>query len=187
MNIFSQLQQGDSAYWNDDPFTDSNNVNYTSVGYSLTYELRGPASLTLNAVADGQGWRTTLNTTSSSTLTPGLYSWAAYIKATGVRITAGSGELTVSADLSAVSGVFDGRSAAEIALAAAESALATFKSTSGLVKSYTIGGRTMQFQDATQILGIISYWRGRVLNEQHTKSIKNGLGDPRRLLVRFSK
>lgn len=185
MNIFSQLQQGDSAYWDDDPFVDVNNVLYDSAGYTLTYELRGPVTLTLNAVAQGQGWRTTLGTTASSTLTQGLYSWAAYAKAAGVRITAGTGELTITPDLSAVTGVYDGRSAAEIALAAAELAAATFKSTGGLIKSYTIGGRTMQFQDAAQILSIISYWRARVINEQHAKSIANGLGDPRRLLVRF--
>lgn len=187
MNIFGTIQQGDSAIWDDTAQT-IDNITYTSAGYTLKYELRGPGSpLTLTAVSNGGGWRTTLLTTDSANLAPGKWWWAAMLSATGVRVTAGSGELIVTADIAAAVAAFDGRSIAEIALADAEAALASFTSSKGKVKKYTIGNRSMEFATVPEILDVIHYWKARVMTELSAKSVAQGLGDPRRLFVRFNR
>lgn len=186
MNIFSTLQQGDSASWNDSGFTDSQGVSYDSSGYSLVYEIRGPASLTLNAVTSGQGWKTTLSLVDSAKLLPGQYTFAAYAKATGARVTAATGTFTITPDVSLGNIGFDSRSTAEKALADAEAALANLTSSGKRVREYSIGSRSAKYYTAAELIAAISYWKIRVRNEQHSKAIANGLGNPSNLQVRFT-
>jgi hypothetical protein len=188
LNIFGTIQQGDSATWNDEQVTLADGVNYNSTAFTLKYELRGPGNpLTLTAAANGSGWTTTMTTAQSEGLTPGKWWWAAFYSATGIRTTAGQGEFTSTPDIGAAAGVFDGSTAAEIALKAAEAALASFTSSNGKIKKYTIGSRSMEFATVPEILQVISYWKARVATEQSAKSIAQGLGDPRRLFVRFNR
>ncbi len=185
MNIFGELQQGDSATWNDDAVS-LNGVSYTSSGYTLEYKLGGQgAALTLTATPNGSGWKTNLTTKQSSALVPGKWWWKALLSATEVRVTAGKGELTVTPDISDASIAFDGSTVAEAALKAAEAALASFTSSNGKVKKYTIGNRSMEFSTIPEILQVIYYWKALVTTEQSPQSIAQGLGDPRRLFARF--
>ncbi|MDD5247824.1 MAG: hypothetical protein PHY45_02495, partial [Rhodocyclaceae bacterium] len=125
--------------------------------------------------------------TASAGLTPGKYWWTAALTAAGERITAGRGELIIEADLADLTPPYDGRSQAEIALSDAETALASFKASGGKIKRYTIGSRTMEFQAITDIMQVVSYWRIKVSNEQSRRQIAQGLGDPRKLFVRFGR
>lgn len=188
MNIFNTIQQGDSATWADEART-LNGIRYGSASHTLKYELRGPgAPLTLTASANGSGWTTTLTTGDSATLSAGKWWWSAILTATGERVTIGSGELTVTQDLGAITAPnFDGRSLAETALADAEAALASFSSSKGKIKKYTIGQRSMEFATIAEILPVVSYWKARVMTEQTPKMLAQGLGDPRRLFVRFTR
>ncbi|WP_025041021.1 hypothetical protein [Nitrosospira briensis] len=185
MNIFNALQQGDSTSWNDGAFTDARGNRYDSSGYSLIYELRGPASLTLVAVTDGQGWKTTLTLEQSGTLLPGRYTFAACVKAEGVRVTAATGTLTITPDLSLATVGHDSRSVAEKALADAESALANLNASGKKLREYSIGSRSAKYYTAAELIAAISYWKLRVRNEQHSKAIANGLGNPSNLYARF--
>lgn len=185
MNIFNKIQQGDSATWLDDAGI-VNNVRYDSTGYTLKYELRGPGSpLTLTASANGTGWSTSISTTQSAALTPGLWWFAAYYSATGIRVLAGDGEITITPDISLAGANFSNLSPAEIALKSAETALGTFNSSGGKTKRYQIGGRSMEFATVAEILQVISYWKAIVLNEQTAKKLANGEGDPHRIYVGF--
>ena len=188
MNIFSELLQGDSAAWHDDPFTDAQSRTLTSATYTLTYIIAGPiaAPLSIIAASDGPGWKTTLSAANSATLAPGKYWWSAVLTAAGERITAGSGELIIDINLANAGANYDGRTTAEKALADAESALATFRTTRGRTKKYTIGMRTMEFDSAADILAEISFWRMKVNNEQAADKIAQGLGNPRKMFVRFA-
>lgn len=187
MNIFSNLLQGDSTAWHDDPFTDSQSRTLTSSAYTLTYTIAGPiaAPLQLTAAADGPGWKTTLSAANSAALATGKYWWSAVLTSGSERITAGQGELTISVNLANAGANFDGRSLAEKALSDAESALANFRTSKGRTKKYTIGSRTMEFDSSAEILAEISYWRMRVNSEQAASQIAQGLGNPRKLHVRF--
>jgi len=185
MNIFDTIMQGDSTSWHDDPAT-VNGITYTSANYALRYELRGPgAPITLNSVADGTGWKTSIDTTTSNGLTGGKWWFAAFYTATNVRIKAGEGEITVEADLTAAGANFSNLSPAETALSNAEKALATFNSSGGKVKRYQIGSRSMEFSTVQEILDIIAYWKMRVLSEKTANEIANGNGNPRRIYVGF--
>jgi hypothetical protein len=187
VNIFSTLAQGDGSYWLDDPYTDANGVTYDSAGYQLAYTIAGPidSPVSLAASANGPGWRTELTATVSAGLAAGLYWWQAVLTAPNVRLTIGSGELEIARSLASVTGRYDGRSLAERALADAEEALAKFQASGGRLKQYKIGGREMVFQDDSQILKVLSYWRMRVMRERNAAKIAQGLGDPRANYVRF--
>lgn len=185
MNIPSNLTAGDSAHWDDEAFV-FNGVRYDSAVYSLAYYLRGPKQLTVNAVANGEGWRSSISAVDAAGLTAGTYWWAAIITGGGERLTVGSGQLPVLTDLSSVSADgYDGRTAAEKALTDAEAALADLTASGKRVKKYTIGSRNAEYYTAAELLIAINYWRMRVTNESTAKSIANGLGNPRTLLVRF--
>lgn len=116
----------------------------------------------------------------------GDYSWFSYVTKSGARQTVGSGLLEIKADPAALAQGHDARSGAERALDDANAALANFSATGGRVKSYSIAGRSMEFDAAADILQLISYWKGEVLRERAAKAKRDGLADPRRYYVRMS-
>lgn len=164
-----QFRQGDSAVWMDVPFMDRNATEYDSTGYTLKYVLAGPiaAPVVLTAAANGLGWKTTLNSTTSAGLNPGTYSWTAYafLIATGDRLTVDDGELTVDIDLLSAGGNYDGRSLAQIALAQAKAAFSQFSVSGGAVKMYRIGSREMVFNELSQIQTQVNFWKVEVEKE----------------------
>jgi hypothetical protein len=185
--IPANLTAGDSASWTDDPFVCADGISRDASKYALSYELRGTgAPLTLNAAVQGTGWKTSITTVQSAALMAGLWFWVAILTATGERITAARGEVTVAADLAAVtSQTFDGRSLAERSLADAELALGNLTASGKKTKKYTIGTRNAEYFTAPELIAAISYWRIRVANERAAKSISDGLGNPRNLMTRF--
>lgn len=187
MPIPANLTAGDSANWTDEPFTAADGTRLDSSKYALSYELRGAgAPLTLNGVTSGQGWKTSITPAQSSLLAAGVWFWVAILTATNERITAARGEISIAQDLAAVtSSTFDGKSTAEKALADAEAALANLHASGKKTKKYTIGQRNAEYYTAPELIAAISYWRIRVANERSAKSIKDGLGDPKNLMVRF--
>lgn len=184
MNIFSKLQQGDSASWDDYPFQDSTGKSYDSSVYALKYEIRGPAQLTLNAVADGNAWKTTLSLVDSATLVPGTYYWAAYATAAGERVTAGKGTFVIEADLAVAGANYDGRSDAEKTLASINSQLLA-RANGDFVTEYAIGDRSLKKEPTAELLAMKSRFEAIVRAERQAQSIANGLGNPRRVMVRF--
>jgi len=163
-----------------------NGSRYDSAGYALTYELRGPKRLTINAGPQGPGWRSSLTTNDSGSLTAGVYWWSAIVSVAGVRLTIGSGQVTVLANLGAINvDGYDGRSLAQKALADAEAALANLTSSGQKVKKYQIGTRNAEYYTAPELIAAIRFWRARVLNEKTAQDVANGLGNPRNLHVRF--
>jgi hypothetical protein len=188
MNIFATLTQGDSAKWDDDPFTlsDGRTASYAG-GWTLTWHLRGPSQLDLVAGAptgNTTGWHTTLTAAGSAALAAGVYAWVATLTSGTERLTAGQGQLTIAQDITALSTTFDPRSPAQIALANCEAAMATFNATGGKVKKYEIAGRTMEFQTIGDLMQLHSYWAIKVRNEKAANDIAQGLGNPRNLYIR---
>lgn len=186
MNIFLSLTAGDSIKWNDGP---QRHPQYSaplkSADWSLYYQLRGPSSLSIQAFAEADGWRTELPTSASANLEPGPYLWVAQLSRTDERLTIGKGSLTILPDLAAVTAALDARTFAEKALADCEAALASFKSSNGKVKSYTIGSRTTEFHSLTELMALRSFWQRRVNKERATSAKSNGRTNPRALLVSF--
>jgi hypothetical protein len=187
LNIPTTFRQNETPSWEDDEYEDVNGNVYSSATYTLTYYLAGPVSAPVSligvpSVTGSAGWTTTISPAKAALLLPGLYWWQGVLTATNFRLVAGENELTVQVDYGAVSGVYDGRTTAEKALAACELALATFQGSNGRVKRYQIGNRSMEFQDIKQIMDLMYVWRARVASE---KDLADG-GRSRKLLVRFS-
>lgn len=184
--IPATLQAGDSAIWKDGPWSvysdvDEAVIQFTSAEYSLIYGIVGPSALSVTAVPLGDGWKTTITPAQSAALQTGRYAWSAYLSKTGFRLSVLSGWLTVTANLATQVAGYDPRSEAEKALAACEAALANG---AGVVE-YTLGDRHVRKTGAADILKACHYWREVVAREKAAASLSAGLGNPRRLFVRF--
>ncbi|HEY5580210.1 MAG TPA: hypothetical protein VIK56_03455, partial [Rhodoferax sp.] len=118
-------------------------------------------------------------------LGPGNYAWTAIITSGAERITVGSGQTTITPDVTTQIAGFDPRSVAQRALEACEAAMATFNATGGKVKKYDIAGRSMEFQTIGDLMTLHSFWKAKVMGELHMQSVANGLGNPRNLFNRF--
>lgn len=187
MNIFSTLPAGDSTAWRDDPVVLPDGRTADSSAWALKYYLRGPAAVDVAAVPDGTGWMSALSATASSVLGDGLYAWTAIVTNGGERVTVGSGQLTITPDVTQATAGFDPLTRAQRALEQCEAAMATFNSTGGKVKKYTIAGRDMEFQAISDLQSLHAFWTIKVRNEQHAANIAQGLGNNRNLYVRFNK
>lgn len=192
MRIPSLITAGDSAAWADDAFADALGNPVDATAYVLSYSLRGPvsaASVDITGTALGTGWAFALTTAQSTALntaaTTARWYWQAYATKAGTRLTAGDGQLVVRPNLASLNGVtFDGRSQAEQILTTVESALAARISGDG-VTEYTIGNRSLKKEPMAELIKLRDRYRTIVSRERKSQAIKNGLGNPTRLGVRF--
>lgn len=184
--IPSKIRAGDTVTWLDDPAVDSEGQAITSADYTLTYHLRGGVSLNIAAVADGLGWRTSLSAANTTSLNKGRYYWAARATKVGQTVTVANGVLDVLEDISAQGLGYDGRSQPRKDLEAVQSAIRSIIS-GGAVAEYTIGNRSLRKLPMADLLSLESKLKAEVIREEKATSIKNGLGDPTSLYVRFSK
>ncbi len=193
MRLPAHITAGDSATWLDDAFVDDQGRNITSADYALTYSVRGPAAsggVDLVAVASGAGWSTTLTTGASGAMntgsTPTTWYWQAYATKAGERITAGKGSLRVLPNLAglALTAVFDGTTQNEQILAAVRAEILARK-TNGFTTEYTIGSRSLKKEPLSALLELESKYAWKVARERRSQAVKNGLGRPGRIGVRF--
>ena len=167
-----KLNAGDSLVIEIDPQIIGDQT-YKSDSYALTINLRGLGTpVDITAAVSGNGWKATLTPAMSAKLLPGAVKWAAVATSSTERVTLGHGLLTIDDNVSALNS-YDPRTVAQKALTDAENALATFSSSGGKIKKYTIGSRQMEFATTQEIMVAISYWRIRVANEAgFTRDIK---------------
>ncbi len=186
MKIPLEINAGDSISWKDDPTTDNLGNSVDSNSHVLTYEFRGPTSLSLTAVADGSGWITTLETAESEALSAGTYYWAAYATNSPDRVTIGRGSVLVKKNLEDVTGVYDGRSQSQKDLDAVQAAMRAMIS-GGAVQEYSIGNRSLRKITLADLMILESQLKAQVAREKKAESIANGLGNPSNVFVRFQK
>lgn len=192
MRIPNTITAGDSAAWVDLPFADTLGMPVDATAYTLGYSLRGPvagAGLDLVGTASGTGWAFALSTAQSLALNTGAtvarWYWQAYATKSGVRLTAGEGQLNVRPNLAAIStGTFDGRSQAEQILSTVESAISA-RINGDAVTEYTIGSRSLKKEPMGELIKLRDRYRTIVSRGRKAQAIKNGLGNPTRLGVRF--
>jgi hypothetical protein len=95
-----------------------------------------------------------------------------------------TGAIRLLADPRVSNAPLDLRTDAEIALAAAKAAFASWSSTT---KSYTIGSRSMTFNTQADIIPTIQYWEMQVQRERRAARLRAGLSDPRKTFVRLGR
>lgn len=195
LGIPKQLTAGDRAVWRDSelsgPDAQGRPIAYSPALHQLRYEIRGAylgAQLTLNAIADGADWVTTVTSAISANLVAGTYNWAAAICEGTERFTLGSGRIQILPNLATVTAPHDGRSQAQRQLDAVQSAITTLME-GGAVQEYTIEGggdkRQLSRYSLEELLALESRLKQEVAAEKQAEDIAKGLPGRRPLFVRF--
>ena len=190
LKIPNQIIAGDTTTWNDaglrglDPAT-GETTNYTNDKFTLTWAIRGTVALNLTAVPNNSGYRTTITSAESATLTPGLYFWQAFVTdADNNRVTICSGQLNVISNLATGEEAFDGRSEVQ-QMFDAVTAVIKSRLEGGAVLRYQIKGRDLWREPMPDLIKLRDRLKVELAREKAAGDICQGLGDPRRLFVRF--
>jgi hypothetical protein len=154
------------------------------------------APFAVNATNDADRTHTITRTAAqTATWPPGDYGWTRYVERTVLgtyqRQTltdlASRGQLVVLQDSSTAVQGFDNRTQAQKAVEDLKAALATFQSSGGTVKSYTIGDRSVTFQDEGDILRRLSYWEARLADEEEAEQAAAGMPNQRVTYARLQR
>jgi hypothetical protein len=155
-----------------------------SDGWTLKYSFRGPdaAGLDVTATADGDDYLVNISATASA-VAAGTYWWQAYVTKGSEKYFVGEGQTVVKATLTGTAVAYDGRSDAELVLAAL---VALSKTKATLIQGeYTIAGRQMKFETQADLIQAINFWAGMVRNERRQKRMSEGGDFFQQVNVRF--
>ena len=142
------------------------------------------------ATDTADGWRVTLTAQTTTAMAAGAWELQIVSTVNGAPLTTGRGSLTVRKSLafSGTAGAFDDRSQAQKDLEAVEEAIRAL--TTG-AQEYQIGslgngGRKVVRADLAELIKWRDRLKAEVAREKRAEMIAQGLGDPRRLYVRFT-
>jgi hypothetical protein len=180
----TELVAGDRIAWKR---TDLG-LDYPPASYSLKYSARldGAASeIEINAVTSGSDFLVEIPKATTAVYTPGRYSWQAYITRTSdsERVTVDSGTFEVKPNRD--SATTDPRSHARKVLAAIEAVIENRASVDQM--SVTLDGRSLDLTPISDLLVLRDRYREEARSEIAAERVAAGLGDPRRVGVRFQR
>ena len=183
------IYAGDTVIFDVPAFNDSVGNQIDSGTYTLSWYARtntASEGATISGVAESDGWRLTVPSSTTSGFDAGLWTWQAIATAGSLQHTAGRGQFSVKATLeySGDPAAFDDRSRAQIDLDYVEAAIRTLAQ-GGVVQEYTIGGRSLKRYKMAELLQLRDSLRAEVDRERRAEKIKQGLGNPGVTRVRF--
>lgn len=186
MPIPDQITAGDSISWTDGAARDNLGNAVASPSWSLTYIIRGSTALTLTAVPDGGGWKTTISAAQSATLTPGVHYWQATATNGSERVTIGAGQIKINENLaySGSAAAFDGRTQAQADLDAVRAEMRA-RISGGSVQEYTIGNRSLKKMPMADLIAMEGKLKIDVAREARANRLAKGLNSGRAVYVRF--
>ena len=189
MQIPANITQGDTVVWRDSSTTDPLG-NVIDSSWTLTWYFAGPTLLQVTGTANGTGWQTTLTAAQTAALTSSAsrepnYTWQAKASKSGQVFTIGSGQLRIDQSLSTAAAGYDGRSQAELDLAAVQAAIRA-RVTGGAIQEYWIGTRRLKNEPVAELRKLEAHFKIVVANERRARLKANGSGDPRNKFVRFT-
>lgn len=158
--------------------------------YRLTPRFATPtqAPIVISAVTSGTDYLVQVAPATTAGWLAGVYAWARWVEKSGARQTLDeSGELLVKADPALTAQGFDGRSQAAKAVQDLKTALATFQSTGGRMKRYTIGIREVEFESSSEIIQMMDFWQRQLNNENDAAAMARGLPNPRNVGIRLNR
>lgn len=132
----------------------------------------------------GDAFRYQVSAAVSATWVPAEYSWTLLVSKTGLRVVIQQGTAVVLPNPETAAS-HDSRSTAVRALDEAKAALASFTANNGRVKSYSIAGRSMEFESAADIVKLVKFWELQVDRERTQQRLEQGLATSRPIRVRF--
>jgi len=191
MKIPATIRAGDTIKWRDDPAKDVLGNEIGSSSWTLTYYLRTNVNhegATVVGVAYGQGWEFTITAATSAGFEPGVWFFQAVATSGTEKQTLGSGQFKVEPALSytGLPHAFDGRSQARKDLEQVEGAIRALKA-GGAVQEYRIGTRNLKRFDLAELLVLRDRLKADVVREERAEKIANGLGDPHKIHIRFTR
>ncbi len=191
MNIPKSLRAGSTWTWREDSLVDPyGDAIQSTDSWALTYYIRsniaGNQGLTVVGSTYGTGWQFDV-AASSTDLTEGDYFWQAVASKGALKYDVGSGSLQVLINL-----VYTGhphkiqaKSQVEQDLDSVEAAIRTLLE-DGVVKEYSIGGRSLKKYDLADLTALRSQLKYQLNLEKKAELIRNGQGNPHKMLVRFN-
>jgi hypothetical protein len=180
---------GDTVIFDVPAFTNSVGTQIDSGTYALKWYARtntASEGATITGVAEADGWRITVPSSTTSGFDAGTWTWQAIASYSSDQYTAGRGQFTVkaTAEYSGTPAAFDDRSRAEIDLEKVETAIRTL-ATGGMVQEYTIGGRNLKRYKMGELLQLRDNLKAEVDRERRAEKVRQGLGNPGVTRVRF--
>jgi len=173
----TKLIAGDSLSWYDEPAAYPSTDGWTHK-YRIVPRIAGTA-ITLVAVAEGTGYRTTATSATTAVWDVGTYDWSRWVEKVGERATLESGVIQVLLDPAAYASGTETRSHVERALANIE-AMIEGRATKD-VQEYTIGDRALKHIPLNELL----VWRDKYRAQLASERTGSGLGMGRKILVRM--
>lgn len=190
MNVPDRLYAGDTL-----EFTTTVADFPPSDGWTLRYRFvprfasPSQAPIEFDAAAVGDDYTVLQGPDVTALWTPGAYGWFRWVYKSGARVTLDDldsrGQLEILQNPATALQGFDNRTTAQRALDEARAALASFTSSNGCVKRYSIAGREMEFQSNAEAVAVVNYWQGQVNKEWRRQVIARTGVDPNRMVVRF--
>ena len=179
----AELYQGDLTSWIE--------LRVHPDATAVTVWLRAAAGAGVEAAATDtdDGWKVELSAATTAAMAAGDWDLQIVSTVSGAPLTTGRGSLTVRRSLAftGTPGAFDDRSQAQKDLEAAEEAI---RALVGGAVEYQIGtlsngGRRVRRADLPALIAWRDRLKSEVAREKRAEMIAQGLGDPRRLYVRF--
>lgn len=153
-----------------------------SGGWALAYTLiNATHKITFSASASGDDFLIAVGAATTTAWAAGTYDWREQASKAGEIYTTGEGRIVVAPSFSA--STLDNRTHAARALAAIEAVLEGRASSATL--EYEISGRRLKYISFPELLALRDRYRAEVAKESAANSIAAGLGDSRRIFVRF--
>ena len=183
------IYAGDTVIFDVPAFTNSIGTQIDSNTYALKWYARTNVThegATITGVAEGDGWRITVPSSTTTGFDAGTWTWQAVASYSTSQYTAGRGQFTVKATAvyTGQPGAFDDRSRAEIDLEKVETAIRTLAS-GGMVQEYTIGSRSLKKYKMGELLQLRDNLKAEVDRERRAEKVRQGLGNPGVTRVRF--
>ena len=185
----AEIRIGDTVIFDVPAFANSvgdtiDSGTYTLTWYGRTNTASKGASVTAAAYSDG--WRVTIPSTTTDDWVAGDWFFQLVAVSGSTQYLAGEGQFKAIASLAFTGdpGAFDGRSRAQVDLAAVQSAIRTILD-GGAVQSYSIAGRNLARYGLADLLALETKLKAEVKREQTADLIRNGQGNPHNLFVRF--
>ena len=191
MNIPKSLRAGSTWTWREDSLVDPyGDAIQSTDSWALTFYIRsniaGNQGITVVGSTYGTGWQFDV-AASNTDLTAGDYFWQAVASKGALKYDVGSGSLQVLIDLvyTGQANKIQAKSQVEQDLDAVEAAIRTLLS-NGVVKEYSIGGRSLKKYDLADLTALRSQLKYQLNIEKKAELIRNGQGNPHKILVRFN-
>lgn len=141
-------------------------------------------SVSTNATTSGTAFLVTIPAANTAGMNAGEWAWNETVSLAGERYTVGSGTLTVTPNLTTITGTSDQRTHARTMLDYIEAALEG-RVIDG-IESHSIGGVPINLIPLERLLVLRDRYAAEVAREEQAEALRRGLGGSRNIKVRFT-